>query len=132
MHDIQVRGQDPSLDLPEPVLASIAGYCERVTTAARPMNRLISLTMLATVVAVVVEVARGLEPMWIPWSTLVLVIVPVGLAGRRTVSAAVRLGARQDDTTGQTRLARAVYRDHVVCLACIAAVLVVQLASAAR
>lgn len=103
-----------------------------VTTAARPMNRLISLTMLATIVAVVVEVSQGLEPVWIPWSTLVLVIVPVGLAGRRTVPSAVRLGARQDDATGQTRLARAIYRDHLVCLACIAAVLVLQLGSAAR
>jgi hypothetical protein len=132
MHDVQVRGHDPSADLPEPVLASIAGYYARVTTAARPMNRLISLTMVATLVAVVVELAEGLEPAWLPWSSLVLVIVPIGLAGRRTVPCAVRLGRREDDGAGQSRLARTVYGDHRFCLACIAAVLVLQLGSAAR
>lgn len=132
MHDVQVRGHDPDADLPESILASIAGYYARVTTGARPMNRLIALTMGATLAAVVVEIVRGLEPVWVPWTTLVLVIVPIGLAGRRTVPSAVRLGTRLDDVSGQARLARVIYGDHLFCLACIAMVLALQLGSAAR
>ena len=132
MHDVQVRGRDPRADVPEPVLASIAAYYARVTTAARPMNRLVALAMLATLVAVIVELVEGLDPAWLPWTTLVLVVVPIGLAGRRTVPSAVRLGTRQDDTAGQSRLARTIYADHLVCFACISVVLVLQLGSAAR
>jgi len=132
MHDVQVRGHDPDGPLPEPVLASIAGYYARVTTGARPMNRLIALAMLATLVAIGVEVARGLDPIWLPWTSLVLAVVPIGLAGGRTVPSAVRLGTRRDDVVTQSRLARRIFGDHLVCLSCITVGLVLQLASAAR
>jgi hypothetical protein len=132
MHDVQVRGHDPAVDLPESVLASIAGYYARVTTAARPMNRLVAAVMLATLVAVVVEIIEGLEPAWVPWVTFVSLAPAVGLAGRRTVPSAVRLGTRRDDVATQSALARSVYRDHRFCLVCITLVLIVQLGSAAR
>ena len=132
MHDVQVRGQDETADLPEPVLASIAGYYARVTTGARPMNRLVAAAMLATLVGIVVELVEGLEPAWLPWTTLGLAVLPIGLAGGRTVPSAVRLGTRQDDTAEQSRLARRIFGDHVFCLACISAGLVLQLGSAAR
>lgn len=132
MHDVQVRGHDVDRDLPEPVLASIAGYYARVTTAARPMNRLVALTMLATLVGVIVEIVEGLDPAWLPWTTFGLVVVPIGLAVGRTVPSAVSLGTRRDDAAGQSRLARAILRQHLVCLACITAGLVLQLGSAAR
>lgn len=132
MHDVQVRSHPAEADLPEPVLASIAGYYARVTTGARPMNRLVALAMLATLTAVVVEIVEGLEPTWLPWLTLLLVALPIGLAGGRTVRAAVRLGGRADVTAEQSRLARTIYGDHLFCLACIAACLALQLGSAAR
>jgi len=132
MHDVQVRGHDPAHDLPEPVLASIAGYYARVTTAARPMNRLVAAAMLATLVAVVVEIVEGLEPAWVPWLTLALIVPPIGLAGRRTVPSAVRLGTRRDDTATQSALARSIYRDHCFCFVCITLALIVQLGAAAR
>lgn len=132
MHDVQVRGHDPGIDLPEPVLASIAGYYARVTTGARPMNRLVALAMAATLVAVVVELVASLQPTWLPWTTLVLVVAPIGVAGRRTVPSAVRLGTRRDDAAGQSALARSVFRDHCFCFVCIALVLALQLGSAAR
>jgi hypothetical protein len=132
MHDVQVRGQDETADLPEPVLASIAGYYARVTTGARPMNRLVAAAMLATLVGIVVELVEGLEPAWLPWTTLGLAVLPIGLAGGRTVPSAVRLGTRQDDTAEQSRLARRIFGDHVFCLACITVGLVLQLGSAAR
>jgi len=132
MHDVQVRGYNAGSDLPEPVLASIGGYYARVTTGARPMNRLVAVAMVATVAAIVVEIVNGLDPAWLPWTSLVLVLAAVGLAGGRTVPNAVRLGARRDDPAGQSRLARLVYRDHLVCLASITAGLLLQMASAAR
>jgi hypothetical protein len=131
MHDVQVRAHERAADLPEPVLASIAGYYARVTTAARPMNLLVAFAMLATLVATVVELIL-LEPRWVPAVTLVLGAPPIVLAGRRTVPSAVRLGTRRDDTAEQSRLARTIYGDHRVCLVCMAAVLVLQLGSAAR
>jgi len=132
MHDVQVRGHEADAVLPEPVLASIAGYYARVTTAARPMNRLVALTMLATVAAVVVEIVEGLDPAWLPWTTLALAVVPIGLAGARTVPSAVRLGARRDDAATRSALARTIYGDHRLCLVCITVGLVLQLGSAAR
>src|SRR4051812_25376804 len=105
MHDVQVRGHDGP-ELPEPVLASIAGYYARVTTGARPMNRLVALAMLGTVVAIVVEIVGGLCPTWLPWVSLVLAVVPIGLAGKRTVPSAVRLGTRADDAAHQSEAAR--------------------------
>jgi hypothetical protein len=132
MHDVQARGHAPGADLPEPALASIAGYYARVTTGARPMNRLVALAMLATLAAIVTEIVAGLDPAWLPWASLVLAAFPISLAARRTVPSAVRLGTRRDERSEQSRLARAVLRDHVVCFACIAAVLILQLGSAAR
>ena len=126
MFDVQVRRHREG-DLPEEVLASIAGYYRRVTTAARPMNQLISAAMLATLAAIVVQIARGDEPRWVGWASLGLVGSAVALAAAHTVPAAVRLGARRDPPDAQSRLARSILRDHVLCFAAIASTLVAQL-----
>jgi hypothetical protein len=129
MFDVQVlrhRGGE----LPDHVPASIAAYYRRVTTDARPMNRLVAAAMLATIAAIVVQVARGEHPRWVWWASLALVVSAVGLAAAHTVPAAVRLGARADSSDVQARLARSIFRDHVLCFAAIAATLVIQLAFA--
>jgi hypothetical protein len=126
MHDVQVRGRGEG-ELPEDVLASIAGYYRRVTTDARPMHRLVAAAMLATLTAIVVQIARGDDPRWIGWASLGFVLLGVGIAAGHTVRAAVRLGTRADPPEVQSRLARSIFRDHVVSLAAIAATLVVQL-----
>src|SRR4051794_40617500 len=77
MFDVQVRGhREP--ELPEPVLASIAGYYGRVTTGARPMNRLVATAMLATLAAVVVQIAKGDDPAWGGGASLALVVMAGG------------------------------------------------------
>jgi hypothetical protein len=128
MFDVQVwphrRG-----DVPEPVLTSVAAYYRRVTTDARPMNRLVALAMLATIVAVVVEAVRGADPVWAGWVAVALVAVPVGIAGSRTVPTAVRLGTRRDPPPVQSILAKAILVQHLICLAAIVSLLVVQLAT---
>ena len=116
--------------LPEAVLSSIAGYYRRVTTTARPMDRLIALVMLVTLVAIVVEVVRGDAPAWVGWISLILAAAPITLAATRTLPRAVRLGAREDTVDRQSALARSVGREHLLCLASIAALLVLQVAAA--
>jgi ER membrane protein SH3 len=127
MFDVQMlRRTEPH----EPALESIAAYYRRVTTAARPMNRLIAAVMLATIAAIVVQIARGDGPAWSGWTSLVLAGVAIGLAGAHTVPSAVRLGVRSDAIAVQHELARSILRDHLLCLGAIAGVLVIELAFA--
>ncbi len=128
MFDVQVIGH-PAGELPEPVLASICAYYARVTTSARPMNRLVALTMIATLAAIIVELAEGLSPRWAAWASLGLALMAILLAGARTVPGAVRLGERRDEAASQSALARMVLRQHLFCFASIAALIVVQLAA---
>ena len=116
--------------LPEPVLVSIATYYRRVTSAARPMNRLVMVAMAGTLAALVTELVRTEGPAWARWLSLPLAVAPMALAGARTVPNAVRLGTRADDPGRQSRLARSILRDHLFCLAAIATLLAVQLAAA--
>ena len=129
MFDVQVR-RYPAGDVPAPVLASIAAYYARVTTAARPMNRLIAAIMLTTIGATVAELARDELPRWRAGVALALTLGAVGLAASRTVPNAMRLGRRTDDDAQQSRLARGILRDHVLCFVAIVAVLLVQLVPA--
>jgi hypothetical protein len=130
MFDVQVVAHPRGEQLPDEVLASIAGYYGRVTTAARPMNRLIAAVMLATLTAIVVEIATGDLDAWIPWASLALALPPIGLAGARAVPNAVRLATRRDTLERQSALARTIFREHVFCWAAIAGLLVLQLAFA--
>ena len=131
MFDIQVtRHPMGARQLPEATLASIAGYYRRVTTDARPMNRLVAAVMLATAVAIGAEVARGEVPAWAGAASLVLVGSAIALAAAVTVPNAVRLGRRADGAEVQTRLARSIFRDHVLCVAAIGALLAIQLSYA--
>src|SRR5437899_2072530 len=126
MFDGQAVGRRDA-DLPEPVLASIAGYYARVTTAARPMNRLIAAVMLVTLGVIVAEIAHGGRRSWAAWLSLGLALPPILLAAARTVPNAVRLGRRCDSPARQSRLARSILSDHLLCAAAIAALLAVQL-----
>jgi hypothetical protein len=129
MFDIQVLGHHEH-ELPEQTLASIAAYYRRVTTAARPMNRLIAAAMLATIAAVIVEIAAGHQARWVAWASLALAVSAIGLAGARTVPSAVRLGERRDPAARQSQLARSILREHLLCALASVALLVLQLAFA--
>jgi hypothetical protein len=129
MFDVQVLGQAEG-ELPEQRLASIAAYYGRVTTAARPMNRLIAAVMFATLAAIVAEIAKGDVPTAVGWVSLALALAAIGLAGGRTVPQAVRLGARSDPAAHQSELARAICREHLFCFAAIAGLIALQLSCA--
>src|SRR3954451_23324507 len=108
---------------------SIATYYARVTRAARPMNQLVALVMLGLLAALVAEIVGDSVPVWAAWTSLVLAVVPIGLAGARTVPAAVRLGQRIDPPDRRRVAAVHILRQHVLCFACIVSLIVVQLAS---
>ena len=128
MFDVQTRkhSADP---LPTEVLSSISAYYRRVTIEAYPMNRLIALVMLLTLLTIVIEISQNADHWWIPWISLAAAASAIGLARVRTVPNAMRLGRAADPPAEQTRLARAIYRDHIYCLAAIFVLLVLQLSA---
>jgi hypothetical protein len=129
MFDVQVaRHRDGAL--PESVLASIAGYYGRVVISARPLNRLVVVVMGLTLAAIVGQLVGDDAPDWVAIASLFLAGGPIALAAARTFPDAVRLGGRSDPPEVQARLARGIYRDHLLCLAGIVSLLVVQLAFA--
>jgi len=126
MFDVQVRGHAGDV-LPESVLASIAAYYRRVTTDARPMNRLVAAAMLATLVALIAQLVGDDAPRWVSTVSVLLAVMAIGLAGRRTVPNAVRLGRRDEPIAKQSALARSIARDHLFCLVSIGSMLLIQL-----
>jgi hypothetical protein len=131
MFDVQVFGhRSAGEELPEPALASIAGYYHRATTASRPMSRLIALVMLILLGALGFQATRGQDPGWLMLISAGLAGVPTMLALTQTVPDAVRLGHRTDSVPEQSRLARSVCRDHLVCAGCMLAFLVLWIAHA--
>jgi hypothetical protein len=129
MFDVQVLRQRRAAQLSEDVLASIAAYYRRVTIDANPMSRLVALAMLVMLLCLVVQLRRGAEPLWLTSATLVLGLPPAVLALTRVVPNAMRLGTRRDSLAEQSRLARAICRDHLFCLAAILGLLALRLAA---
>ena len=117
------RGDDPD----EAALASICAYYHRATTTSRPMSRLIVLVMGTLLATLAVEAVRGSTPGWMLALSAVLAGGPIGLAWVRTVPSAVRLGRRTGPPGEQTRLARVILSDHLVCLVGMCAFLVLWL-----
>jgi hypothetical protein len=103
-------------ELPERVLASIAGYYHRATTTARPMSYLIAAVMGILLSALMFRATSGKDPVWLLITSAVLAGAPILLALLRTVPNAVRLGIRLGGLAEQTRLARSICRDHLLCL----------------
>jgi len=126
MFDVQTR-RHAGATLPAEVLASIRAYYSRVTTDARPMGRLVGVVMGMTLIAIIVEIFEGAAPRWICWLSLALALCAFGLTAARTLPNAVRLGHGADPLEVQTRHARAIYRDHLLSLAAMTALLMLQL-----
>ena len=126
MFDVQTRKTAANV-LPTEVLASISAYYRRVTTDAYPMNRLVALVMLLTLAVIISEIISAKYAWWIGWGSLLLAgsgFVPTMM---RTVPNARRLGMATDAPDEQTRLARAVCRDHMFSFARMSIVLCLQL-----
>ena len=126
MFDVQVIPYRKS-EMPPTVVASISAYYRRVTTDAGRMSRLVMVFMLVTVIGIVGEIIRADGAAAARWLSLVLAVVPIGVAGTRTVPRAVRLGAARDAVDAQAAAARSIYAEHVFCFCSILSLLVVQL-----
>lgn len=129
--DVQVLPHRRSAELPEPVLASIAGYYRRATTTSRPMSLLIAAVMVVLLAALTFHAVDGADPRWLTAMFALLAGGPVLLAVLRTVPNAVALGARTASPAQQTRLARAICSDHLLCLTSMSIFLVLWLVTAA-
>jgi hypothetical protein len=79
------------------------------------MGAVIAGVMLLLLAALAAEAVRGDSPGWLIGASALLAGGPIALALLRTVPNAVRLGRRTGSPAEQTRLARAVLRDHVLC-----------------
>jgi hypothetical protein len=128
MFDVQVIAHRDARVLPEAELASIASYYARVTTAARPMSRLVATVMLAMLAAIGAEIARDDPARWIGLVSLALALPAIVLAGAWILPSAVRLGMRSETAVRESALARSIFRGHVFCLVAMVGVLAVQLA----
>jgi hypothetical protein len=126
MFDVQTR-KHASDSLPPEVLASITSYYRRVTTDAYPMNRLVALVMILTLAAICAEIVQGKNPWWIGWGSLALAGSGFVPTMTRTVPNARRLGSAKDSAEEQSKLARAVFRDHMFSFARMIVVLGLQL-----
>ncbi|WP_420540913.1 hypothetical protein [Mycolicibacterium septicum] len=129
--DVQVLAHRRAAELPEPVLASIAGYYHRATTSSRPMSLLIAAVMVILLAALAFHAVDGIAPGWRTALLAVLACGPVLLALLHTVPRAVKLGHRSGTVIEQSRLARSVCRDHLLCLTSMSAFLALWLATAA-
>jgi hypothetical protein len=128
--DTQVLRHRGADELPEPVIASIAGYYHRATTTSRPMSLLIALVMAILLGALGFHAFRGDDPGWLVGIAVVLAGVPILLALIRTVPNAVALGNRVGTSAEQSRLARSICRDHLMSLGCMSAFLVLWVVTA--
>jgi len=126
MFDVQVWPYWGQETLPEEVLASIAGYYQRVTTDAAPMNMLVGGVMFLTIGAVIWNLMRGTQAIWISVGTLILLSVPVAAAQMVIFPGAQQLATRTDSLAVQTDLANAIFTAHVACFVAIALMLVLQ------
>ncbi len=95
------------------------------------MSHLIALVMVILLAALGFRAIRGPEPGWLLAVSAALAGVPMLLALIRTVPNAVALGNRVGTPAEQSRLARAICRDHLVCLVFMAAFLGIWVALAA-
>lgn len=127
MFDVQAHGATVRSD----AVGSISTYYRRVTTDASPMNQLVVGAMLATLTAIVLELATEEVTAWVGWVSLGFALPPMLTAALRTVPRAVRLGAASDPVDEQARMAQRILREHMFCFTSIAALIVVQLISAA-
>ena len=127
MFDVQARRTPVTTE----AVRSISTYYRRVTTDARPMNTLVAFAMLATAVAIGVEIAADDVARWVAWWSLVLALTPMGIAAGRTVPRAKRLGGATDPPAEQARMTRSILAEHIVCFVAIAGLITIQLVSAA-
>ena len=128
--DTQVLRHRGADELPEPVLDSIVGVLpprNDDVASDESSDRAVMVILLA---ALGFRWAAARDPGWLLVASAVLAGVPILLALIRTVPNAVRLGNRAGSPVEHSRLARSICRDHLMCLGCMSAFLVLWVVTA--
>ena len=115
---------------PAEIIGVIVTYYENATLRAFPMNRLIGLTMIATVLGATYQLIRGGIDRRVAAVATTLAGIAVGLALARIVPNAMLLGSRTGSIDEQIVLARGICFDHVICLVLMAGFIVLQIRGA--
>ncbi|AWY99767.1 hypothetical protein RHODOSMS8_00209 [Rhodobiaceae bacterium] len=126
MFDVQVWPHWGQETLPEEVLASIAGYYQRVTSDAAPMNLLVGTVMVIVLLTTLLRARDKRVNFWNRVGTIALVGPAIAAGVEIAFPFAVQLGARTDDLVTQTELANAIFVTHVACFVAITLMLVLQ------
>lgn len=131
MFDVQMlRSNRSDPHATERSLSVVAAYYRHATSGARPLDLLIAIVMVATLLALVAQLLAAASPRWLSWTSFVTAGGPIALALGHTVPSAIKLGALADDAAApeRARLARVILRDHSIALVGIVGTLIVQLA----
>lgn len=130
MFDVLALGPRRDGELAEESLAQIATYYRRVTTTASPMNVLVSAVMASLVGTLARQLYAGDGDRRVALASLALCGVPIVLALVRVFPNAIRLGTRRDPRAEQSRLARSIAIDHLLCLTAMLAFLALRFTAA--
>src|SRR5947208_1760589 len=130
MFDVQVWPHRPAAEAPDSALASSAAYYRRVTTDASPMGRLVSLIMAVLLIGLTAQAVSSDAPICVSAVSFPCALLAISLAALRVFGRARRLGSRADSPAVQSRLARSILRDHLVCLAAMSVLLTTQIIAA--
>jgi len=115
---------------PTETIGVIVTYYENATLRAFPMNRLIGLTMIATVLGATYQLIRGGIDRRVSAVATTLAGIAVGLALTRIVPNAMLLGSRAGPIDEQIALARGICLDHAICLVLMLGFVVTQILGA--
>jgi hypothetical protein len=130
MFDLQMlRSSRSDERAAERSLSAVAAYYRHATSGARPLDLMIAVVMIATVLALVAQLLAAASPRWLSWTSLITAGGPIALALAHTVPSAIKLGALADASGAPERsgLARRILRDHLIALTGIVGTLLLQL-----
>jgi hypothetical protein len=83
--------------------------------------------MLGTLIALVIQVQKNQIPSSRAIISLGLAVLAISIALGRTLRNAIRLGRQDEDLVTQSRRARLVFRDHLICFVALGLLLMLQL-----
>lgn len=112
--------------LPKEVLDPITHYYGRITQ--NPY--VLMFVMLTTTIALVLQIVYDLAPRWAAYSSLCAMGLAMVAGAAKVIPTAQRLGSRKDPEDVQTRLVHGMFPSHIVLLACILVLAVMQLVAA--
>jgi hypothetical protein len=117
---------------PADAVGIIVGYYGNATLRAYPLNRVIGLVMIVTVLGSIFQLLRGRIERRAEITAAALAVAAVGLALLRVVPNAMSLGRGTGAVAEQIALARGICFDHMICLTLMLGFIATQIVAARR